>query len=276
MISKIKGIAKGFWYFISSKVFLVNLGILAIVLTILFFILGMWMKSYTKHGTSLSVPNFVGMDVDAAMRVSKKDKLNLLVIDSSTYNPKVEGGVILAQSPIPDSKVKEERSIYLTISKSIPNDVVLPDLVSNYDAPNYARKLQRKGLKSQITKKIFDANQQPNSILYIMIDGKKLTDDDISKGVMIPEGTMVDLIVTEKGETITDLPELNCLTFSEAKFIISTYNLNVGSIIIDATVKEQDKAYIWKQRPVFSVGKTINIGAPIDLFLTQFKPPTCN
>ena len=235
----------------------------------------MWMKSYTKHGTSLSVPNFVGMDVDAAIRASQKDKLNLLVIDSSTYNPKVEGGVILEQSPVPDSKVKEQRSIYLTISKYIPNDVVLPELVGNYDATNYARKLQRKGLKSQISKKIFDANQQPNTILYVKIDGKKLTDDDISKGVSASEGTMVDLIVTEQGGTYTELPELNCLSYSEAKFIISSYNLNVGSVINDATVKEQDKAYIWKQRPAYTAGQTIPLGAPIDLFLTQFKPSTC-
>jgi beta-lactam-binding protein with PASTA domain len=236
----------------------------------------MWMKSYTKHGTSLSVPNFVGMDIEDAIRASKKNKLNLLVIDSSTYNPKVEGGVILEQSPVPDSKVKEQRSIYLTISKYIPNDVVLPELVGNYDATNYARKLQRKGLKSQISKKIFDANLQPNTILYIMIDGKKLTDDDISKGVSASEGTMVDLVVTEQSGTFTDLPDLNCLTFSEAKFIITTYNLNVGSIINDATVKDQKNAYVWKQRPVFSAGRTIDIGAPIDLFLTQFKPSTCN
>ncbi len=276
MIAKIKGISKGLWYFISSRVFLVNLGILAIVFTILFFLLSMWMKSYTKHGSSLSVPNFVGMDVDLAIRASKKDKLNLLVIDSSTFNPKVEGGVILEQSPVPDSKVKEQRSIYLTISKYIPNEVFLPELVGNYDATNYARKLQRKGLRSQISKKVFDANLQPNTILYIMIDGKKLTDDDISKGIAASEGTMVDLIVTEQGGTITELPELNCLTYSEAKFLISSYNLNVGSIINDATVKEQENAYIWKQRPVFAAGRTIAIGSSIDLFLTQFKPSTCN
>ena len=236
----------------------------------------MWMKSYTKHGSSLDVPNFVGMDVDAAMRVSKEDKLNLLVIDSSTYNPKVEGGVILEQSPIPDSKVKEQRTVYLTISKYIPNDVVLPELVGNYDATNYARKLQRKGLRSQIGKKIFDANQQPNTILYIAIDGKKITDDDISKGVSASEGTMVDLIVTERGLSLTDLPELNCLFYSEAKFIMSSYNLNIGSIINDETVKDQANAYIWKQRPAYSAGTTIAIGAPVDLFLTQFKPTTCN
>jgi len=275
-MSKIKSIGRGIWYFLSSKIFLINLLILGIVLTVLFFVTSSWMKSYTKHGSHLTVPKFIDMDIDDAQRIGVNKKLNLIVIDSSTYNPKVKGGIILEQSPTPSAKVKEQRSVYLTISKFIPNDVVLPDLVGNYDATNYARKLQRKGLKSQISEKIFDANQQPNTILFIKIDGKKYTDDDISKGVSIAEGKLVDLIVTDQGGTFTDLPDLNCLSYSEAKFIINSYNLNIGSVINDATVKDQNSSYIWKQRPVFSNGKTINIGASIDVFLTQFKPKNCN
>jgi len=234
------------------------------------------MKSYTKHGNALEVPNFVGMDIDEAVQLSNKDKIKLLVIDSSTYNPKVTGGVILEQSPKDGAKVKEQRTIYLTLSKYIPNDVVLPDLVGNYDATNYARKLRRKGLKSQVGRKIFDANQQPNTILYIEIDGKKYTDDDISKGVSIAEGKTIDLIITDRGGSVTELPDISCLTYAEAKFILSSYNLNIGSIINDATVKDQNQSYVWKQRPVFATGKTINIGSSVDIFLTQFKPSTCN
>jgi len=216
------------------------------------------------------------MDIGEAQNIGGKKKLNLLVIDSSTYNPKVAGGVILEQSPTPDAKVKEQRSVYLTISKYIPNDVALPDLVGNYDATNYARKLQRKGLKSQIAKKIFDANQQPNTILYIMIDGKRYTDDDISKGVFIAEGKVVDLVVTDQGGTFTDMPNLHCLSYPEAKFILDSYNLNLGSIINDATIKDQNSAFIWKQSPTFAPGKTVNVGASVDVFLTQFKPKNCN
>jgi len=216
------------------------------------------------------------MNIDEAQNIGDKKKLNLLVIDSSTYNPKVAGGVILEQSPVPTAKVKEQRSVYLTISKYIPNDVALPDLVGNYDATNYARKLQRKGLKSQIAKKVFDANQQPNTILYIMIDGKKYTDDDISKGVFIAEGKIVDLIVTDQGGTYTDMPDLNCLAYTEAKFILDSYNLNLGSIINDATVKDQNSAFVWKQSPAFNPGKTVNVGASVDVYLTQYKPKNCN
>lgn len=276
MVDKIKSILKGFWYFISSKIFLVNLGILLLVLTILYFITSAWMKSHTKHGTSLEVPTFIGMDVDEAGLVADKNKLNLLVIDSSTYNPKVEGGIILEQSPTPDAKVKEQRSVYLTLSKSIPNDVVLPDLVGNYDATNYARKLQRKGLRSQIGRKIFDANQQPNTIMHILIGDKKYTDDDISKGVSIAEGTMIDLVVTDQGGSFTELPELNCLTYSEAKFILDSYNLNVGAIVADATVKDQNASYVWKQSPAYKGGKIINVGGSVEIYLTQFKPKTCD
>jgi Uncharacterized protein conserved in bacteria len=275
-MSKVKSIARGIWYFLSSRIFLINLLILFLLAGTMVFLTLNWMKSYTKHGSSLNVPKFVGMDIEEAQQLGKDKKLNLLVVDSSTYNPKVKGGVILEQSPSPTAKVKEQRSVYLTITKYIPNNVVLPDLVGNYDATNYARKLQRKGLKSQIAKKVFDANQQPNTILYIIIDGQKYTDDDISKGVSIAEGKVVDLIVTEQGGTFTDLPDIKCLSYSEAKFIIDSYNLNLGSVINDATVKDQKQAYVWKQRPSYSNGGTVNVGSTIDVFLTQFKPKNCN
>jgi len=267
MVDKIKSIAKQIGYFLTSKIFLINLGILALVMILLYTLTSMWMKKYTKHGSYIQVPKFIGMDIGEAQSIGGNKKLNLLVIDSSTYNPKVEGGVILEQSPTPDTKVKEQRSIYLTISKYIPNDVALPELVGN---------LQRKGLKSQIAKKVFDANQQPNTILYIEIDGKKYTDDDISKGIFIAEGKVVNLIVTDQGGTFTDMPDLNCLTYAETKFILDSYNLNLGSIINDATVKEQNSAYVWKQSPTFVPGKTVNVGASVDVYLTQFKPKNCN
>ncbi len=276
MIDRFKSIAKQIGYFLTSKIFLINLGILALVTILLYILTTAWMKQYTKHGSYIQVPKFIGMDIDEAQNIGENKKLNLLVIDSSTYNPKVAGGVILEQSPKPTAKVKEQRSVYLTISKYIPNDVALPDLVGNYDATNYARKLQRKGLKSQIAKKVFDANQQPNTILYIMIDEKKYTDDDISKGVFIAEGKVVDLIVTDQGGTFTDMPDLNCLSYAEAKFILDSYNLNLGSIINDATVKKQNSSFIWKQSPAFTPGKTVNVGASVDVYLTQFKPKNCN
>jgi len=276
MVDKLKSIAKQIWYFLTSRIFLINLGILALVVILLYLLTTAWMKQYTKHGSYIKVPQFVGMDIEEAQNIGKNKKLNLLVIDSSTYNPKVAGGVILEQSPTPSAKVKEQRSVYLTISKYIPNDVALPDLVGNYDATNYARKLQRKGLKSQIARKVFDANQQPNTILYIEIDGKKYTDDDISKGVFIAEGKVVNLIVTDQGGSFTDMPDLNCLSYAEAKFILDSYNLNLGSIVNDATVKNQNSAFIWKQSPTFSPGKTVSVGASVDVYLTQFKPKNCN
>ncbi len=234
-----------------------------------------WMKVYTKHGKSYEVDKFIGMQLPDALESAKKHEFNLVILDS-TYIFNKEPGLILEQNPAPGSRVKENRTIYISVTKTIPDEVVLPDLVGNYDATNYARKLQRKGLKSQIGQEIFDQNLAPNTILYISYKGKKYTDDDITKGIKVPEGEMIDLIVTKRTSDVVDIPDLKCMQYSEAKFLLSSYNLALGSVVNDATVKDEKQAFVWKQTPSFYNGKMIKKGALVDLYLTQFRPDNCN
>ena len=238
------------------------------------FICFSWMKVYTKHGKSYKVEDFIGTDLDEAKDKAKKHSFNLVVLDS-TYIVGKEANLILEQNPVPGSMVKENRTIYLSITKRIPDEVELPDLVGNYDAANYARKLQRKGLKSIVGEKVFDEMLAPNTILYVRYEGQKYTDDDIRKGVKIPEGETLELVVTQRSSTMVDLPDLKCLKYAEAKFILQNYNLNIGNIVPDATVKNEKQAFIWKQNPSYSSGQMLRKGQSVNLYLTQFKPPNC-
>ena len=234
-----------------------------------------WMKVYTKHGKSYDVNKFIGMQMPDALDVAKKHEFKLTILDS-TYIFGKKPGLILEQNPPPGSKVKENRTIYLSVTKAIPDEVELPDLVGNYDATNYARKLQRKGLKSQVAEEVFDEMLAPNTILYIKYKDKKYTDDDITKGIKVPEGEMIDLIVTKRSSDVVDIPDLKCMQYSEAQFLLSAYNLAIGSVVNDATVKNDKQAFVWKQEPSYYSGKMVKKGAPINLFLTQFKPDNCN
>ena len=256
-------------------VFLKNLLLMLGLVGICLFFTFNWMKSYTKHGKSYNVDKFIGMQMPDALDAAKKHEFNLVILDS-TYIFNKNPGLILEQNPAPGSKVKENRTIYVSVTKAIPDEVELPDLVGNYDATNYTRKLQRKGLKSQIAEEVFDEMLAPNTILYVKYKGKKYTDDDITKGIKIPEGETIDLIVTKRSSDVVDIPDLKCMQYSEAKFLLSAYNLAIGSVVNDATVKDEKQAYVWKQQPGFYSGKMIKKGAPINLFLTQFRPDNCN
>lgn len=270
-----KKIGKEIWLFLSSKMFLKNFILMLGIVGLCLFFTFQWMKVYTKHGKSYEVNNFVGIELQEAIEKAKNRSFNLVVLDS-TYIPNQQPNVVLEQNPLPGSKVKENRTIYLSITKTIPDEVELPDLVGNYDAVNYARKLQRKGLKSSIAKKVFDEMLAPNTILYVNYKGKKYSDDDIRKGVKVPEGENIELVVTERSSIMVDMPDLKCLQYAEAKFLLQTYDLNLGDIIPDATVKDEKQAFIWKQKPTFSTGKMVKKGQAVNLYLTQFKPGNCN
>ena len=260
--------------FLSSRIFLKNFFLMVALVSLSIFLVFAWMKFYTRHGKSYEVDNYVGMNIQEAEKAASKHKFNLVVLDS-TYIVGKGPGIILEQNPLPDAKVKARRSIYISITKAIPNDVALPDLVGNYDAINYTRKLQRVGLQSVIAKKQFDPNLAPNTILYVMYKGEKYTDDDISNGVKIPEGETIELVVSQRSSIMVDMPDLECLQYEEAKFLIQNYNLSLGSVIPDATVKDEAQAFVWKQQPPFGVGKMLKMGESMNIYLTQYKPDNC-
>ncbi len=270
-----KKIGREIWLFLSSKVFLKNFVLIMGLIGICLFICFSWMKVYTKHGKSYEVNNFIGKDLEQAKNEAKEHNFNLVLLDS-TYIPGRKPNVVLEQNPLPGSMVKENRTIYLSITKMIADEIELPDLVGNYDANNYQRKLQRKGFQASIAKEVFDEMLAPNTILYVQYNGKQYTDDDIRKGVKVPKGENVELVVSKRSSVMVDMPDLMCMKYSEAKFLLQTYDLNIGNIVPDATVQNEKQAFIWKQNPGYSSGKMLRKGEAVNLYLTQYKPSNCN
>jgi eukaryotic-like serine/threonine-protein kinase len=105
------------------KHFLASAGVFAILLTIVFFLLSL----YTKHGRYLDVPKFIGRNADSVMNDQAFHDFEFVVIDS-VFDLKSPKGMILRQDPLPDSKVKSNRMIYLTIVSVNPEKTSMPDL----------------------------------------------------------------------------------------------------------------------------------------------------
>jgi beta-lactam-binding protein with PASTA domain len=84
------------------------------------------LRIYTRHGNYYIVPDYTGQNIDDIL--SKQPSVfNFVVIDSAFDLDKPKG-TILHQDPYPDSKVKENRKIYLTIVSSTPEKTSMPDL----------------------------------------------------------------------------------------------------------------------------------------------------
>ena len=71
------------------------------------------------------------------------------------------------------------------------------------------------------------------------------------------------------------IPALSCLTYDEAKFLLSSSGLVVGQVFKDASVTDAGSAFIWRQSPAPAEDITATAGQAIDLYLTQSLPQNC-
>ncbi|MEZ4950593.1 MAG: PASTA domain-containing protein [Saprospiraceae bacterium] len=117
--------------------------------------LNWWMSCYTNHGESYTVENYLEMDVNDAIKKIEKGGFRYVITDS-IYNIDEKPGVVLDQNPKLGEQVKEGRRIYLTITKSNPDQVSLPTLVGNYDYDQYVKKLKLLNLRASIKEQVFN------------------------------------------------------------------------------------------------------------------------
>ena len=273
--NKLKSFGKEALLFLTSMIFVRNFLAIIAFSALLLFLTFQWMKCYTNHGESLQVHDYIGMDVQDAIRTAK-DRSFKVEISDSLYIVGEKSNIVLEQNPAPLSRVKENRTIYLTVTKYNADEKLLPPLKGNYDFDIYARKLRNRQIKAVVKEKVFDNNQAPNTILHLYYEDKKITEEDISNGVKIPMGSTLEFVVTTQGSNVVETPNLVCLKYTEAKFLIENYRLNVGSLINDQTIVNQENAYVWKQVPRYSPNKKMRMGEFVDLYLTQYKPDDCS
>ena len=105
-----------------------------------------WMDRYTHHGKSYVVPDVKEKPVSTAKELLQKEKMKALVIDS-TFVKGMPAGIVLDQTPAGGSRVKEGRTIYLTINTLEIPKIKLPDLADNSSVRQAAAKLKSMGFR---------------------------------------------------------------------------------------------------------------------------------
>ncbi|MBK5202732.1 MAG: PASTA domain-containing protein [Prolixibacteraceae bacterium] len=247
--------AVGFWV-------LKNL-IIAVVIAIFLILITMFsIRVYTKHGESLTVPDFSGMQEDQVRKILEKNELNYQVTDS-LYVLEEKPGTVIGQFPVKDSHVKSGRTIFFTICARKPEQISMPKLtdISLRQAMNI---LSRVGLNvGTIT---YVPSEYPNLVLAQTRGAK-----DIEQGLKVNKGTGIDLTV---GKSLfsekTVIPDLIGLTLKMAKNEMVSLFLVQGSLIYDESVKSREdtlNARIFKQDPDLS-GENLKQGSSIDMWFT--------
>lgn len=112
---------------IFSNTYVKNIFFMAIILAALIGSALFGLNIYTRHNHSINVPDLKGMQVRDAEALISSSQLRYEVVDS-IYQKDGTPGSILEQIPVGNSKVKEGRTIYLTVLSVNEPLVGIPDL----------------------------------------------------------------------------------------------------------------------------------------------------
>jgi eukaryotic-like serine/threonine-protein kinase len=254
---------KEFLKFLTSKVFWKHIAIIAGIAIIIAISIFVGLKSYTRHGKAYAVPDLRGLTVAEAESIIDARKLRYQVSDSVFISHEARGTVI-DQNPIPNFRVKENRTIFLTINAMNPERIAVPD-VTGVSLRQARAIIETNGF--EVGKLIYVPDLALNNVLRQQYNGK-----DIKPGEMIIRGESIDLVLGEGlSSRTTPVPDLTAMVLERAKRQILESSLNTGAIIYDNTViTEEDSlnAFIWRQRPEYSEGSQIRLGSTIDLWLS--------
>ncbi len=245
------------------------LGLTAGLFTLTFW----WLKCFTHHGERIGVPKFEG---DTFGRAAQKadDAGFRVAISDSVYKVGMPAGVVLQQSPAPGSKVKDNRTIYLTLTKNNADVVKLPDLSGTDDYDLYSKKLSNLDLRPRILAREAHENLEPNTVLWVICKGDTIN-ERLRKGFYTEKGTVIDLIVSQKETMTVGVPDFVCHTYDEALFLLKSNSLNLGSVVAGADVTDRKTAWVWRQSPRFDPKALVRAGQQIDLYLVQARPNGC-
>ena len=145
-----------------------------------------WLDVYTRHGETVTVPNVREMTVEEAEKAFRQEGL-VCVISDTRYVKNLAAGIVLDMKPNAGEKVKEGRTIYLTINtREVPLRAV-PDVADNSSFRQAEAKLQSVGFK------LTEVQLIPGEKDWVY--GVKYQDRELSAGEKVPVGAALSLIV---------------------------------------------------------------------------------
>lgn len=227
--------------FISNKPFWVHLLIVfGLGFSIVFFSLRL-LGVITQHGKYLTVPKVTGKNKNDAIKLLESQGFDVIIQDS-VYTDSVPKGTVLKQIPDPNSTVKVNRTILLTVSR-----VTLPII----EMPSLEGKTLRFALELLTRNHLvlgdtsFVTDFQKGVVLQQLYMGNKIT-----PGMKIPYGSRIDLVVG-KGldEKMILVPDVVGMTFAGADTILKNRGIMLGGLILDPGITDTASSIIWKQNP---------------------------
>ena len=254
--------------FITGKPLWINIlfGFLLIFIVLFLFLISL--DFFTKHGKTLTIPEITGKSLAEAERILDERGFDIEIQDS-IYVDTAGAMTVLKQFPEADAVVKENRTVYLTINRSVPPTIEMPNLIS-MTFRSAEMSLRQYGLYLEDT--FYRPDIAKNAVLEQRYNG-----EPIKPGTKIQMGSSITLILgSGLGDNEFSVPDLFGMNYYEARTLAESTGLIIVPVIVAPDVQDTASAYVYKQIPErVTVDRRINRirpGQSIDVFL-QFQKP---
>lgn len=187
---------------------LIHLACMAVLALIILIGVFKWMKSYTRHGQYISVPDVSGMYESEARDILTASGLRYEIASYKFDKSVVEGGII-EQTPKAGANVKQDRIIYLTLNSGKEPMRNVPDLADNSSLRAAQSQIRAAGFKLGTTVYVDGAQDWVYEIRY---QGKK-----IEAGTEVPEGSVLT-IVAGNGRYVETIVEADSTELVDTDF----------------------------------------------------------
>ena len=227
--------------FITHRPFWVNLLAIIVLVAIIIFLILKMLGGITKHGEYLTVPSVVGKKTEDAIKFLEAKGFNVEIQDS-VYVDTAKMGIVLKQLPDPNSTVKINRSVYLTVNRLTLPLVDMPSLQGK--TLNYALEILK---RSHLV--LGDTTFRPDFMMGSVLD-QSYKGSPIQSGAKLPWGSRVDLVIgSGLSEQRFMVPELEGLTLAQAKAILEENGITLAAVVAEAGVRDTLAAFVYKQNP---------------------------
>jgi len=242
---------------LKNKKLYIHLSIIIVLGIIILISVIFSLDSFTRHGEMVSVPDFRGYYYDELEDQAEFNKFRFVIIDS-IYDATKEKGSIASQDPSPESLVKENRTIYLSVIAMNPEMVKMPNLI-DLSKRNAISILETYGIK--VSKLGFVENIAKDAVIE-----QKYRGEDIEPGTEIIKGSGIELVLGLGAQkALIEVPLLIGLTRSQAIHELHLASLNLGEEHFEDG-DDTTTVRIYRQVPNFSNEATVKMGQDIELY----------
>jgi beta-lactam-binding protein with PASTA domain len=233
-------------------------GTLMLVGLVFFYI---YLPNSTNHNDEVPTPDLIGVPLLSLDSVLGPLELRYEIGDS-TYSASHPPFTVLQQFPKPGHPVKRGRKIYLSINRSSPPTLPIPNLLesgsgslANAEAVLRSNELRRGRI-------LYQHSPFKDLIIEMRMNGRV-----IEPGDRVPKGSVIDLVVGDgSGPKDFIMGNLVGLAYDNALLRLANLSLHLGSVKIPDDVDTTDiVTYVLKQLPM--PGDSVSVGDPIELWI---------